>query len=254
MNIMKLSIVTMCKARLDHLRKYAIPAAEELDFADKEIILIDYHCPEKATEYVERYHPSVKIFRAISYGIKHDEWSINHARNLGLSLATGDIILYLDADTAVKPEYVKVALEKFDIRKSIITCNWSYGSGMHWRENLLKIRGFNEKMNFGWGHEDRETYARCIENVGVKIELMDPALVRICNHDDMLRTRYSSSVNKWRCADLNRAVTEFASILQQHPDMPATFSMGNFTFPEIGTGYDDAYEIARKKGLLSVLK
>jgi glycosyltransferase involved in cell wall biosynthesis len=86
------SIITTCKGRLDHLKR-SLPTMLGQDGA--EVIVVDYSCPEGTADFVEREFPQAKVVRV--EGEKgFSNWK---ARNRGAAAATGDVLLFCDADT-----------------------------------------------------------------------------------------------------------------------------------------------------------
>jgi len=85
------SIITTCKGRLEHL-KQTLPT---MLAQDAEVIVVDYSCPEGTAELVERDHPQAKVVR-VEGEQGFSNWK---ARNHGAAVATGDMLLFCDADT-----------------------------------------------------------------------------------------------------------------------------------------------------------
>jgi glycosyltransferase involved in cell wall biosynthesis len=86
------SIITTCKGRLDHL-KQSLPSMVAQPAA--EVIVVDYSCPEGTGDFVEANYPGVRVVRV--EGQEHfSNWA---ARNAGASAATGEMLVFVDADT-----------------------------------------------------------------------------------------------------------------------------------------------------------
>jgi glycosyltransferase involved in cell wall biosynthesis len=86
------SIITACKGRLDHLRR-TLPRM--LGQAGAEVIVVEYSCPEGTADVVEREFPQAKVIRV--EGEKgFSNW---RARNLGAAAASGNVLIFCDADT-----------------------------------------------------------------------------------------------------------------------------------------------------------
>jgi glycosyltransferase involved in cell wall biosynthesis len=94
------SIITACKGRLDHLKR-SLPA---MLAQGGEVIVVDYSCPEGTGDFVAREYPAAKLVRV--EGEKgFSNWK---ARNRGAEVASGEILLFCDADTIL----AKGAVEK----------------------------------------------------------------------------------------------------------------------------------------------
>ena len=88
------SIITTCKGRLDHL-KATLP--KMVAQGASEVIVVDYSCPEKTGEWVASNFPAVRVV-SVPGQQQFSNWK---ARNAGASVATSDILLFVDADTAL---------------------------------------------------------------------------------------------------------------------------------------------------------
>lgn len=86
------SIITTCKGRLEHL-KASLPKMVEQGAS--EIIVVDYSCPERAGDWVAENFPEVRVV-SVSGEQHFSNWK---ARNAGASVATSDVLLFVDADT-----------------------------------------------------------------------------------------------------------------------------------------------------------
>lgn len=97
----KFSIITVCKGRLEHL-KQSLP--KMLDQTNSEVIVVDYSCPEKTGDYVEKHFPSAKLVRVEGERV-FSNWK---GRNRGAAIATGDMLLFCDADTILADKAVEI--------------------------------------------------------------------------------------------------------------------------------------------------
>jgi glycosyltransferase involved in cell wall biosynthesis len=89
-----ISIVTVCKGRLAHL-KDSLPSF--LAQPDCEVIVVDYDCPEGASEFVRENHPAAKVVKLENRPF-FNNWN---ARNEGAKHATGKLLAFLDADVVL---------------------------------------------------------------------------------------------------------------------------------------------------------
>jgi len=93
------SIITTCKGRLEHLKR-TLP---RMLVQDAEVIVVDYSCPEGTADFVEREYPQSKVVRVV--GEKgFSNWK---ARNRGAQAASGDVLVFCDADTILAENAVQ---------------------------------------------------------------------------------------------------------------------------------------------------
>ncbi len=60
-----------------------------------EVIVVDYSCPQGTGEFVREYFPAVRVVSVT--GEEHfSNWK---ARNAGASIASSDVLVFVDADT-----------------------------------------------------------------------------------------------------------------------------------------------------------
>jgi hypothetical protein len=94
-----ISVVTTCKGRLEHL-KVTLPHMMAL--ADCEVIVVDYDCPDRASDWVRATYPEARVVRLSEQPI----FNASRARNLGVAAANAPWLLMLDADVMVAPGLV----------------------------------------------------------------------------------------------------------------------------------------------------
>ena len=90
------SIITTCKGRLEHL-KQTLPRMLEQGAA--EVVVVDYSCPDGTGDWVRETFPAVRVV-----DVKGEQGFSNwKARNAGAAAATGNLLLFCDADTILAP-------------------------------------------------------------------------------------------------------------------------------------------------------
>ena len=88
----KFSIITSCKARLDHLKE-TLPAM--LDQAEQRSDRgLNDSCPESRRDHVAAHFPKARSVRVEG----EDGFSNWRARNAGAAIAKGDFLVFCDAD------------------------------------------------------------------------------------------------------------------------------------------------------------
>jgi glycosyltransferase involved in cell wall biosynthesis len=187
-SVPKYSIVTTCKGRLAHLQQ-TLP--HFLEFPETEVIVVDYACPEKAGDWVESSYPSAKVIRM------PDERGFNlpRARNHGAEKATGDTLLFFDADIIVSPalfEDVSRKLKKgtygvFGASQDVIP-NDLRGSFAVSRSDFKTIEGYDEVM-VGYVQAELDLFMR-LSDIGLERVHLNENFVQIISHNDELRTKF----------------------------------------------------------------
>lgn len=81
-----------------------------------EIMLIDSGSPDGTGEHVKVHFPHVRVFT-------HDKQPA-HKRNMGGYLAQGDFIVFLDADTRLKPSFLERVITEMQKRRLDVACPW----------------------------------------------------------------------------------------------------------------------------------
>lgn len=95
-------------------------AANDLDKAEYEILLVDNNCTDNTREICETFaeaHPEVS-FRYTT----EPEQGLSAARNRGIKEAKGDIIVYIDDDALVDPHYLRDYAEWFSAHPDTMAC------------------------------------------------------------------------------------------------------------------------------------
>lgn len=203
---MTISIVTTCKGRLLHLKE-CLPTW--IAAKPHEIIVVDYDCPEQSGAYAE----SMGVFAV--YPKPHNEYfNLSHARNAGLIGASGDAILFIDADTKITDGFLKYHARVLEPGQFLT--GWGFGdatgSCLVWREDALKVRGYNEIVD-GWGFDDIDFYKR-LEASGISQKPFHHGIETI-KHGDEERVKHYR-VKRLRSSDrVNSAMVQrqFKSII-----------------------------------------
>lgn len=90
----KLSFVTTCMGRLEHL-KQTLPTQQH---PDCESIVVDWSCPDGTADWVRENHPWVKVVEVKGEKFYHR----SKARNAGVDVAQGNYICNADADMYIR--------------------------------------------------------------------------------------------------------------------------------------------------------
>lgn len=166
---MKVSLCTACKGRKHHV-VLTLPEniRDSMGCEDIEFVLLDYSSPDKLARWVRRrMMPHIESGRLVYLrrdGEKYFRFS--HARNLMFKMATGDIVCNVDADIIVKRGYARWLQEHFTAsRRTLVSPGGDKtGRGIGWlallKSNFLKLGGYDERFDDGWGFEDNDLVRR----------------------------------------------------------------------------------------------
>lgn len=203
-----ISIIIPCKNRLNHLA-LTLPLTKKIQ-GETETIVVDYNCPMGTATYVENTYPNIKIVKA---QVGELEWSLSHARNLGFKESKGDAILFIDADTRIKPDFlIKHPLNE----NEFYTGEWLHCSGccMVWRKDFGSVKGYNEVIK-SWGTEDYDLYRR-LEGKGLKRNYFDKKSYDNIKHHDRIRNEFHGRKNIHQSNEENyqASIKEFHSCIE----------------------------------------
>lgn len=113
-----------------------------------EIVVVDDNSPDETGKIAKRLFrndPKLKIF------IRTSEHGLGTAINLGITKATGEIIVGMDADFNHDPEYLPMLLEKLEKSKLAIASRFITGGGMHRRIRFYGTYLFNVLLRLLFG-------------------------------------------------------------------------------------------------------
>lgn len=184
----RVSFITTCKHRLHHLQQ-TLPrmVAAEPD----EIIVVDYACPQQAGSWVAENYPQANVVHVDD----DPNFNVSRARNLGAAQASGDWLVFIDADILVDPTWVAWQREHlnphcFHRAAPVMGQRDKETSGtcICPRDWFDRIGGYDEAFR-GWGGEDRDLYSRLVA-VGVVESTYPSSFVTPIRHNDDDRMRY----------------------------------------------------------------
>jgi len=167
-----------------------------------EVVVVDYSCPERAGDWVESAFPSVQVVRADG----EEGFSNWRARNLGAEVATGEILLFCDADTVLAPQ----ALDT--IAKTVPENAYGYftrDSTAHFNKSGLRLgrnqlRGFQvvpteafrklegyDDVPIGWGAGGDTDLEERLVLLGLKPQTLGDGVVEeVFEHGNAARTAF----------------------------------------------------------------
>lgn len=143
---MKLSIIMPTynvKDYLDECLQSLLPQLTD----ECELIIID-DCSTDGTrekifgyltqEMVSKYFQFKNPENNFKFYMHEQNKGVSAARNVGLKVATGEYVAFIDSDDYVKPEYIKEILEALKKKKTIYKLSWLGIGAMHNTTYLAK--------------------------------------------------------------------------------------------------------------------
>jgi glycosyltransferase involved in cell wall biosynthesis len=110
----------------------SISAQTERDF---EVIVSDSGSKDGTKEKAEEYKSKITIFKLV----EHQSKNVSQARNFGASQATGNFLVFFDADVEIEPNFFKDIKEKIQRYNLTATTVW----------NRDKTSGFSGRLMLG---------------------------------------------------------------------------------------------------------
>jgi glycosyltransferase involved in cell wall biosynthesis len=199
-----ISVVCGCMDR-DQMLRQALPswlAMPEID----EVVIVDWsstHPVRRALAPIA--DPRVNVVRVEG----QRRWNASKSHNLGIRVASGEVLLRLDSDYVLEPTFLqKHALPD----RAFFAGNWRRARSDNERHltgalyihkrHLLGVNGYNERI-VTYGYEDDDLFER-LAAAGLTRRDIDLDTVHHLPHDDMLRTRNQDVVNLYAETERNK--------------------------------------------------
>lgn len=163
---MKLSVVTTCMNRLDHLRQTLPQNIKDSEGVPVEFVLVNYGSQDEMHNWVK-----INYAKEVASGlIKHvhvlgvTEYSMAHSRNVGFKAASGEVAVQVDADNFMKPGFTARCLEIASTTNGPVVmfrANHRLRGRLGFRrqEFIDLLGGYDESMK-GYGADDRDIFER----------------------------------------------------------------------------------------------
>ena len=207
---LKISFCTTCKGRLEHLQQ-TLPQniADNRDYPNVEFVVVDYNSNDGMQDWIKENFQKEMESGLLKY-VRTDEpeyWQMSHAKNMSHRMATGDVLVNLDADNFTGKNAASWLNDQFKEDPNIVLRpsrettkipGWSGSAAGRiaiTKENFDTIRGYDEEIK-GWGKEDSR-FIDCTHRLGLKwqdipIELLGGAIMqpyeeKIANYDPQLQ-------------------------------------------------------------------
>ena len=122
----KLSIIIPYYNTYELTRKLLIQLVAQIDNPDVEVILVDDGCNEtRFDSYLAFLRSNGFSYDSFIKIIHKENGGVSSARNVGLDLAKGKYIAFIDSDDMIMPNYIDTLLNLIDTRnEEIIYFNW----------------------------------------------------------------------------------------------------------------------------------
>jgi len=182
----KFSIVTTCKGRLSDL-KQTLPTFVAQTGA--EVVVVDYDCPDGTRGYVREHYPQVRIVAVAD----KPKFNLSQARNAGAAQATGDFLVFLDADMAIGAGFLDFLAANMKARSYGTfgggVANSVRGSCVVDRALFEQVGAYDEIIE-GYGGEDLDLYSRLRFLRARHVTLPREFIANVIEQDQGAREKY----------------------------------------------------------------
>jgi glycosyltransferase involved in cell wall biosynthesis len=232
--------ITTCMGRLAHLRETLGQATAQRDAS---CVVVDYSCPERCGEWVERSYPQVRVVRPVG----ETRFQVAAARNLGAQAADAPWLCFFDADIVVDPFFAEAVRPMLQPGCYYVVNPWTKGlTGMMVcsRADFDRAGGYDEVIQ-GWGCEDTDLYVR-MGLLGVKQRAFPAHLVRQLSHGDDVRVQFYDVKDMHLSHTINqlymRAKLDLMKVSGQRPSLQERRAL----YERAGTVVRSAWESGRQ--------
>lgn len=208
----KVSIIVPCYSQAQYLDE-ALQSVLDQTYANWECIIVNDGSPDQTEEIAQRWVAKDPRF----VYLKKENGGLSRARNAGITIATGEYILPLDADDKIGAKYVALVVQSFleDASLKVVYCkaekfgiedglwqlqpfslndlarfNMIFCSAMFKKEDWKLVGGYD--VNMIYGLEDWEFWiailknggnVKCLDEVGFYYRIRENSMVRKINQD-----------------------------------------------------------------------
>jgi predicted glycosyltransferase involved in capsule biosynthesis len=197
---MKISFCTTCMDRLIHLQEAYLQSIKNTDsYENREFILLNYNSKDLLDEWVKE---KLNIFienKLVKYYKTNEpeNFIASHAKNIACKLATGDLIVNLDADNILVDNYCENLIKLFKENNIIVASrsrdrngtSGSCGMIICKKEHFYSVNGYDENIYIGWGMDDTNFQFRCRMKNDLKLVYLDNNYNYCIPHSNEMRTK-----------------------------------------------------------------
>lgn len=191
----KVSVITRCKNRRDHVR-CSLPTVLRQTHKPIEAIIVNYDSQDDVHEMLwtdfKSYMESGQVKEV--YVKDRPIFHPAHAQNVGIKHATGDWLMFMDADNLMMPHFISHLVSRLGDQPRVFARPMpSYmhqdkaGQTFARREDIEHIGGFLETLTHGWGYEDGDILDRLIL-LGLELFNYSNTLTEVIEHAEEART------------------------------------------------------------------
>jgi predicted glycosyltransferase involved in capsule biosynthesis len=197
----KISFCVTSMNRLEHIKKTILVNITDAlkDHHDIEFILLDYNSSDTIEQWVkEKLLQHIENKTLVYFKTTQPEsYHRSHSRNMAFRLASGDILVNLDADNFIGKGFVKYIREKMNESNFLAVdengnqLKDTLGRICVWKKDFERARGYDERMS-GYGFEDLDFKTRLIK-LGLKLlPIKNSSYLKSVPHDNFTRIKNES--------------------------------------------------------------
>ena len=208
-----ITLATTCMDRFEHITKTFPQNVATCVGRGVELLLLNYDGDKRLDAWLRGAFDGFIAHRFVTYARRIDvseRWHANHAKNVALLLAVGDVVVNVDADNYVSDGFIDAVRRLVPKPGSYATvgsdCEWRDCTGRmaFWRSDLIALGGYDEAMT-GWGYTDADLRDRASRTALREVHFRGADLASPIGHVDEMRTRHLDTKSKNVSFTLNRA-------------------------------------------------
>lgn len=173
----RISLCTTCMGRLrDLMVTLPVNMQHNRDYPNVEFVVLNYNSPDKMDDWMHDYMmPYIESGRLVYVRTTEPEFfSMAHSRNVAFKVATGDIVMNVDADNLMNgPGFAEMLNRLAELRptKALFSVRSLAGQVGLYREEWLELGGYDETFQ-GYGTDDIDMFYRALA-AGCKLMAWD---------------------------------------------------------------------------------
>ena len=171
-----ISICTTCMNRLRDLRRTLPQNIDDNPYERAEFVVLDYGSVDGMSEWAKTFLAEHIVSGKVTYyRCESDRYRPSHARNVSFRLATGEIIVNVDADNFVGKGFLHKINQCMSLRdRRIMAVSNQFllpnsqrlllkGRFAMYKDDLVELGGYDEKLDeIGYSNEDLDLIMRAM--------------------------------------------------------------------------------------------